>query len=96
LYSYQGAYVKKYYPDYMNDFQAETTRALINRNKLSQDYDDKIISIGFEEEFKVGDIFEWVDTNTYWLIYLQETTELAYFRGNIRKCTYQISWKEGN
>jgi hypothetical protein len=27
------------------------------------------------------------------LIYLQELTELAYFRGNIRKCSYEITWK---
>ena len=89
LYSYQGAFVKKYgVPN------SEMVRALINPNKLKPDYDDKIISIGFEHGFRVGDIFEWVDTNTYWLIYLQQTTEAAYFRGDIRKCTYQISWKD--
>ena len=93
LYSYQGAFVRKYYPE---GEVGETVRALINPNKLKQDYDDKIISIGFEHEFHTGDIFEWVDTNTYWLIYLQETTEVAYFRGDIRKCRYKISWKDGN
>ena len=93
LYSYQGAFVKKYYPE---GEVGETVRALINPNKLKQDYDDKIISIGFEHEFHTGDIFEWVDTNTYWLIYLQETTEVAYFRGDIRKCRYKISWKDGS
>lgn len=93
LYSYQGAFVKKYYS---NGETGKAVRALINPNKLKPDYDDKIISIGFEQEFHTGDIFEWVDTNTYWLIYLQQTTEVAYFRGDIRKCTYQISWKDGN
>ena len=88
LYSYQGAFIKKYGKN-------KTIRALINPNKLSLDYDDKKISAEFEHELKTGDIIEWVDTNTYWLIYLQETTELAYFRGNIRKCRYQISWKDG-
>jgi hypothetical protein len=68
LYSYQGAFVKKCYP---NNEKGEMVRALINPNKLKQDYDDKIISIGFEHEFHTGDIFEWVDTNTHWLIYLQ-------------------------
>ena len=33
-------------------------------------------------------------TNTYWLIYLQDLTELAYFRGDIRKCAYQIAWED--
>ena len=45
-------------------------RALINPNKLKQDYDDKIISIGFEHNFQCGDIFNWIGTNTYWIIYL--------------------------
>lgn len=96
LYSYQGAFVKKYYPESDKLHESKIVRALINPNKLKQDYDDKIISIGFEHEFKTGDIFEWVDTNTYWLIYLQQATEVAYFRGDIRRCRYQISWKDGN
>lgn len=98
LYSYQGAFVKKYYPE---DFEVmegvreqPPVRALINPNKLKQDYDDKIISIGFEHDFKCGDIFEWIGTKTYWLIYLQDLTELAYFRGDIRKCSYEIAWED--
>jgi len=43
---------------------------LINPDKLKQDYDDKIVSVGFEAGFKSGDVFEWVGTNSYWLIYL--------------------------
>lgn len=96
LYSYQSAFVKKYRSESDLDYEEKTVRALINPNKLKQDYDDKIISISFEHEFKTGDIFEWVDTKTYWLIYLQQTTEIAYFRGDIRKCRYQITWKDGD
>ena len=69
-------------------------RALINPNKLKQDYDDKIISVGYEYNFKCGDVFEWLGTNTHWLIYLQDLTELAYFRGDIRKCSYEIAWED--
>ena len=69
-------------------------RALINPNKLKQDYDDKIISVGFEYNFKCGDVFEWLGTKTKWLIYLQDLTELAYFRGDIRKCSYEIAWED--
>ena len=72
----------------------EPVRALINPNKLKQDYDDKIISVGFEYNFKCGDVFEWLGTKTHWLIYLQDLTELAYFRGDIRKCSYEISWED--
>ena len=73
-------------------------RALINPNKLKQDYDDKILSVGYEYNFKPGDVFEWRGTHTYWLIYLQDLTELAYFRGDIRKCSFEINWQdeEGN
>ena len=85
LYSYQGARVRK-----LDSESADP--ALINPNQVKQDYDDKIISIGYEYEYKPGTIFEWVNTNTKWLIYLQDLTELAYFKGDIRKCSYQISW----
>ena len=88
-YSYQAAEVLRVDAKYR-----EPVRALINPNKLKQDYDDKIISIGYEYNFKTGDVFEWLGTNTHWLIYLQDLTELAYFRGDIRKCHYQISWED--
>ena len=98
LYSYQGALVKKQLYDFspvMDEVRkASPVRALINPNKLKQDYDDKIISVGFEHEFHTGDIFEWCNTGTYWLIYLQDLTELAYFRGDIRKCSYEIEWDD--
>ena len=71
-------------------------RALINPNKLKQDYDDKIISIGFEYNFQCGDVFEWLGTHTKWIIYLQDLTELAYFRGDIRRCSYEIVWEDEN
>ena len=89
LYSYQGANVQA--------LESETVaRALINPNKLKQDYDDKIISIGFEYNFQPGTIFEWKNTNTKWLVYLQDLTELAYFRGDIRKCSYEIELEDGS
>ena len=87
-YSYQGAFVQRI------GEKTKPAPALINPNKLKQDYDDKILSIGFEYDFQPGDIFEWCQTGTYWLIYLQDLTELAYFRGDIRKCSYQIVWMD--
>lgn len=71
-------------------------RALINPNKLKQDYDDKVVSVGFEYDIKCGDVFEWLGTHTHWLVYLQDLTELAYFRGDIRKCSYEINWEDEN
>ena len=90
-YSYQAAEVVRISAEYK-----KPVKALINPNKLKQDYDDKIISVGYEYNFKPGDIFEWLGTRSHWIIYLQDATELAYFRGDIRKCSHQISWEDEN
>ena len=87
--SYQGADVRK--------VGSETSeRALINPNTVKQDYDDKTISIGYEYDYKPGTVFEWLKTGTKWLVYLQDLTELAYFKGDIRKCTHEIKWLDEN
>lgn len=46
-----------------------------------------------EEEvgLKVGDVFEWKETGTRWIVYLQYLEESAYFRAEIRKCTGVLS-----
>lgn len=88
-YSYQGAEVVK-----TDAEDRKPVRALINPNKLKQDYDDKIISVGYEYNFAPGTVFEWLGTKTYWIVYLQDLTELAYFRGDIRKCSYEIAWED--
>ena len=103
LYSYQGALVKKIQDgNCLGEGEEEKNylpaRALINPDKNKVDYDDKIISIGFEHKFQPGTIFEWYRTNSYWLVYLQDLQEIAYFRGEIRRCDYKISWldEDGN
>lgn len=93
-YSYQGAKVQLVNSEQINE-------ALINPNKLLADYDEKIISIDYQAKFKSGDVFKWINPSThngdtYWLIYLQDLTELAYFRANVRRCSYQINWKGEN
>ena len=88
-YSYQRAYIKN-----IEWEENKSVRALINPNKLKQDYDDKILSVEYDHGFEPGDVFEWKNTGTYWLIYLQDLTELAYFRGDIRKCSYTIDWED--
>lgn len=88
-YSYQSAEVHR-----IDAEDPQPVRALINSNKLKQDYDDKIISVDYEENFQPGDVFEWLGTHTHWLVYLQDLTELSYFRGDIRKCNYKIDWED--
>lgn len=97
LYSYQACNIRKvssgpemkvdengfFYYEEGND---RICRALINPDKLKRDYDDKILSVPKEEGFKEGDVFEWLGTGTYWLIYLQDYNEVAYFRSEIRRC----------
>ena len=89
--SYQAAEIVRTDAEHKKPF-----RALINPNKLKQDYDDKIVSCGFEYNLQPGSVFEWVGTNTHWLVYLQDLTELAYFRGDIRKCSYEVEWEDEN
>ena len=93
-FSYQAAEVS---PDENPDVRH---RALMNPNALKPDYDDKILSIGYEYDYKPGDIFRWhrkridgVEDISYWIIYLQDLTELAYFKGDVRKCNYWVNWK---
>lgn len=61
-------------------------KVLINEKTLKQTVDEKLISVPFKNNFKIGDIVFWENTNTYWIIYLQDTTEIAYFLGYMRKC----------
>ena len=101
LYSYQGVLVKKIQDgSCLGDepVQFPPARALINPYKNNVDYEDKILSIGFEHEYHPGTVFEWLRTNSYWLVYLQDLEEIAYFRGEIRRCDYQITWldEDGN
>jgi hypothetical protein len=97
-------------------YQAETAifpdgrkfRCLINSDKLNTDYDNKILSIPYEDidlnneknemtaegitptDIKVGDVFEWERTGTFWIIYLQYLEEDSYFRAEIRRCKGEI------
>ena len=63
-------------------------RALINPDKLKQDYDDKIFSIDYNAGYQPGDVFEWQTERgplTQWLVYLPAMTEDAYFESEIRR-----------
>ena len=76
-------------------------RALINANQTKPDYDDKILSVGYEHKYKPGDVIQWHrrtlngdNASSYWLIYLQDLNELAYFKGEIRRCNYWVNWED--
>ena len=103
--SYQSGEISlvQHYKNVLDAFDSEMSvgqvvPALINQNKIKQDYDDKILSVDFNANLQTGDIIQWKGTDSYWIIYLQELTEKAYFLGDIRRCKYQIKFKdaEGN
>lgn len=69
-------------------------RALINPDKLKQSYDDKILSVDRQHNFKCGDVIRWEGTDSYWIIHLAELTEDAYLRSEIRRCRYKIKFRD--
>ena len=44
---------------------------------------------------KPGDVFEWKENQSYWLVYLQYLEEYAYFRGECRRCYHEIDAGDG-
>lgn len=92
-----------------NSYQSETIiledgrsfKCLINHNKLSEDYEEKEISIPFQAQcletgiveevgIKSGDIFEWKKNQSHWMVYLPVSEETAYFRASVKKCQYEL------
>ena len=48
-------------------------------------------SDGMEEGgLKTGDVFEWEENHTHWLVYLRDYNEVAYFMSEIRRCDTSI------
>ena len=73
-------------PDYDNkilsiqykDIQLNKDR----KGKTSEGKEDTLI--------KPGDVFYWKETNTYWIVYLEDIEERAYFRAEIYRCEKEI------
>lgn len=42
-----------------------------------------------------GTVFKWLETNTYWIIYLQHLEEKAYYRADIKRCDYELAIPDG-
>lgn len=61
-------------------------KCLINPNKISMEIDDKMLSISFDSKVSCGDIIEWKENGTHWIVYSQYLQEVAYFRGLMRQC----------
>lgn len=105
LYSYQAATAIIPTTDAEGNIVNKEFRCLINPDKLNPEYDNKIISIPYEDvnlldtekvegiqptNLKSGQVFTWKETNTDWIVYLQYLEEDAYFRADIRRCKYEV------
>lgn len=63
---------------------------LINTNNLKSDYDKKYVSVEFDSGLQAGDVFEIIEDNTHWMVYLPIITETAYLRAEIIRCRYTL------
>lgn len=52
-----------------------------------EDYDEKVIRSLKINKIKIGDIFFWFRTKTYWMVLSQELQETAIFKGKARRCS---------
>ena len=102
-YSYQAATAIFSTLDAEGNSVNKEFRCLINPDKMNPEYDNKIISIPYEDvnlldtdsgvqptNIKPGQVFTWKETNTDWIVYLQYLEEDAYFRADIRRCKHEI------
>lgn len=103
LWSLKQALLNSYQSEIIVLNNGKKFKCLINPDKMTMDYDSKIISIPYKEKclnmsdknevmvgLKTGDTFHWEKTNTHWLVFTQYLEERAYFRADIKKCDQKI------
>ena len=96
LYSYQAATAilpgdrefrclinpDKLKPDYDNRIISIPFKDIcLNADKVGTTTEGQV-----ETGLKAGDVFEWKENHSHWLIYLVNLEETAYFRAEIRRC----------
>lgn len=101
LYSDQSATAEFERLDEEGNVVFKQFRCLMNPNKLTGAYDQKVLSIPYydvclNENLKQdtnvagGQIFRWVETNTYWIIYTENLEETPYFRAGLYKANEEV------
>ena len=91
--------LRSFYAALKNDYNSRTIltplgeefQALINDDNTKSDYDKRYVSVDFAAELNPGDVFECIDDNTHWMIYLQDLVEIAYLKAEIIRCRYQLT-----
>lgn len=74
----------------------EQFQVLINDDNTKPDYDKRYVSVDFAAKLNPGDVFECLDDNTHWMVYLQDLVEIAYFKSEIIRCRYQLTINDTN
>jgi len=69
----------------------EEHQVLINDDNTKSDYDKRYVSADFNVKLQPGEVFECLDDNTHWMVYLQDLVEIAYFKSEIIRCRYQLT-----
>ncbi len=87
-YSYQGAHFKLF----PVKPQSHCFTGVFNPVSHNLQYETKMISTREKHTMDVGQVFFWEEAPSYWICYGQDTTDLAYFRGECRICNYSIRW----
>lgn len=52
----------------------------------------KVVATGIKE----GDVIEWKETKSHWIVLLQHLEETAYFRADLRRCRYEVEFEDGS
>ncbi len=91
--------LKSFHAALKNDYNSRTIltsfgeehQVLINDDNTKPDYDKRYVSADFEAKLSPGKVFECLDDNTHWMVYLQDLVEIAYFKSEIIRCRYQLT-----
>lgn len=90
LVSFKSALKNSYNSRRIKTPSGESWRCLINEDKLTANYDKKILSIEYASGLQPGDVFEVLDDGSKWMVYLPHLAEKAYLRANIIRCRYTV------
>lgn len=71
-------------------------RGLITPSKLNQDEDQKMLSVDYDTNVKVGTVLHLTQSNTDWLVKYEHVEEMAYFRGEIARCSISLTLSDGS
>ena len=94
LKSFQSALTNDYNSRPILTPLGERFQALINDHNTKADYDKRYVSVVYEAGLQPGDVFECLDDNTHWMVYLQDLVEVAYLKSEIVRCRYQLEINE--